>query len=247
MVSKSEIMSVLVVDDEPDLREMVVGYLKGEGILTREAADAASAWQEIITDRPDIILLDWMLPDMDGIQLLYKIRSKKRLRRVAVIMLTARADEQSRVAGLDAGADDYIVKPFSLQEMVARLRAVSRRIQPPLDAPEMEPLPTDEISMDINRHKVFVKGERAHLSPTEFRLLHFLMSHPDKVYSRSQLLSHVWGDTVVVEERTVDQHVRRLRKVLEQHGGSGQVIATVRGFGYQFTAHDAVDDSVDGQ
>ncbi|HIJ23472.1 MAG: response regulator [Gammaproteobacteria bacterium] len=225
-------ITLLLVDDEENLREMVSAYLQQQDIVVSEVADATAAWNQLSSDRPDIVLLDWMLPDMDGIQLLQKIRAKKRLRRVPVIMLTARADEQSRVSGLDAGADDYIVKPFSLKELVARIRAVLRRL--PLQSGKESEILTDEIKLDLERYKVFLKGKRAHVSPTEFRLLHFLMSHPNKVYSRSQLLNHVWGEMVMVEERTVDQHVRRLRKVLKQHGCSEKVVTTVRGFGYQF-------------
>ena len=229
-------ITVLVVDDEADLREMVGDYLRRTRMRVQEAEDAASAWKKMEESRPDIVLLDWMLPDIDGVELLQKIRAKKRLRRVPVIMLTARADEQSRVTGLDMGADDYVVKPFSLREICARIRAVLRRLEP-LGEKGSSELSSEGIRLDVDRHKVFLNGKRAHLSPTEFRLLHFLMSHPDKVYSRNDLLNHVWGEMVVVEERTVDQHVRRLRKVLQEYGCSKKVITTVRGFGYQFNPH----------
>lgn len=229
-------ITVLVVDDEADLREMVGDYLRRTRMRVQEAEDAASAWKKMEESRPDIVLLDWMLPDTDGLELLQKIRAKKRLRRVSVIMLTARADEQSRVTGLDMGADDYVVKPFSLRELCARIRAVLRRLEPLAEKGSSE-LSSEGVRLDVDCHKVFLNGKRAHLSPTEFRLLHFLMSHPDKVYSRNDLLNHVWGEMVVVEERTVDQHVRRLRKVLQEYGCSKKVITTVRGFGYQFNPH----------
>ncbi|MBT3308980.1 MAG: response regulator [Gammaproteobacteria bacterium] len=230
-------IKILLIDDETEFREMMSHYFQKLSHTLVEAADAEDAWSQLIADRPDIVLLDWMLPEMDGIQLLKKIRAKKRLRRVPVIMLTARADEQSRIDGLDAGADDYVMKPFSLGELDARIRAVLRRLKP-LSGEDAEASSTQQIKIDVDRHKVFVNGKRAHLSPTEFRLLHFLMSHPNKVYSRNRLLNHVWGEMVVVEERTVDQHIRRLRKVLKKHGGNHKVIATVRGFGYQFTVDE---------
>lgn len=212
---------------------MVSRYLSKQGVRMRSAESASEAQRALSEERPDIVLLDWMLPDMEGIQLLRKIRSKKRLRRVPVIMLTARADEQSRVKGLEEGADDYVVKPFSLRELMARIQAVLRRLQP-LEDDSLAEISSGGIHLDLERHKLFLNGKRAHCSPTEFRLLHFLLAHPNKVYSRYQLLNQVWGESVAVEERTVDQHVRRLRKVLKQYECNPKVISTVRGFGYQF-------------
>lgn len=228
---QSKKISILVVNNEKQLRTSVVKYLERANLVVRKATDGTSAWKSICNKRPSIILLDWKLPDINGIKLLKKIRRKKGLRRVAVIMLTSYAGEQGRIDGLEAGADDYIVKPFSLREMVARINAVLRRLGESLE--QEESLVRGEITVDVDKHKVFFNGNRAHLSPTEFRLLHFFMSHSGRTYSRDELLNQVWGELVVVEERTVDQHIRRLRKILKKHNCKDP-IATVRGFGYKF-------------
>jgi two-component system phosphate regulon response regulator PhoB len=225
-------INVLVVDGEVSFRERLSSYLQEREVTVAIAPSAAQAWEQLQSGhKPDIVLLAWTLTDMDGIELLRKIRAKKRLRRVPVVMMSQRDDEESAVNGLNSGADDYLIKPFSFKEMLARLRVVLRRVE--LPGMESEVLSLAGVRVDVGRHKVFVQEKRAHLSPTEFRLLHFLISHPEQVFSRSQLIEYVWTG-MVVEERTVDQHIRRLRKVLRQRGGTASLIRTVRGVGYLF-------------
>lgn len=219
---------VLLIEDEEPIRTMVRLALSREGIDMLEAGDGASA-QERLADRlPDLILLDWMLPDTDGIRILKALKKEARTKDIPVIMLTARAEEEDRIKGLETGADDYIVKPFSPKEMIARVRAVIRRTTGS-DVDGL--LQVDELVLNPESHQVYCEGQVVTLGPTEFRLLKFFMSHPGRVYSRSQLLDNVWTSGGLVEDRTVDVHIRRLRKALQPHGYDS-LIQTVRGAGY---------------
>ena len=227
---------ILIVDDEPSIREMVAYALRKGDFEPVHAGDGREA-QAAIADRvPDLILLDWMLPGSSGLELARRWRKDPLTREVPIIMLTARGEEDDRVGGLEAGVDDYVVKPFSARELMARIRAVMRRSRED-DADGS--VAAGGLRIDGAAHRVFadVRGgeEPVQLGPTEYRLLHFFMTHPDRVYSRSQLLDHVWGGSVYVEERTVDVHIRRLRKALEPFAQDGMV-QTVRGAGYRFSA-----------
>lgn len=221
---------ILVVEDEPALREMVAENLREAGYAVDEAEDVAAAWRLVRTAPPDLVLLDWMLPDVSGYELLRNLRRDAATRELAVIMLTAKGEEPDRVRGLEAGADDYVSKPFSLRELRARVQAVLRRRGGPVG----EPVSMGGLEVDVARHRVLAHGREVRLGPTEFRLLHFLITHPDRVYSRTQLLDHAWGRDVFVEERTVDVQIRRLRKALEPYRLDSYV-QTVRGFGYRFS------------
>ena len=225
--------SLLIVEDEPAMREMVAGNLRAAGYEVREAGDSASAWRALRAARTDLILLDWMLPGASGYEFLRRLRREgaPAEREVPVILLTARADEPDRVRGLDAGADDYVVKPFSPRELRARVRALLRRAADP-NADRVE---AGDLRIDRESCRVHVRGVEVGLGPTEFRLLHFLASHPDRVHSRSQLLDNAWGRDAFVEERTVDVQIRRVRKALAPHGAD-RYVQTVRGFGYRFSA-----------
>jgi two-component system phosphate regulon response regulator PhoB len=223
--------TVLVVEDEPAIQELISYNLRQAGHQPLRADNAEQALRLVQDALPDLVLLDWMLPGLSGIELARRLRADRRTKAIPIIMLTARADEQDKLTGLDTGADDYITKPFSPRELNARVKAVLRR-----RAPQM----TDDIvligglRLDPGTHRVIAHGEQVHLGPTEFRLLHFLMTHPERVHSRPQLLDHVWGDHVFVEERTVDVHIRRLRKALEP-SRHDRLIQTVRGAGYRFS------------
>jgi two-component system, OmpR family, phosphate regulon response regulator PhoB len=222
---------ILIVEDEQPIREMVMFALAGAGYEVREAADSRQA-QGIIAERlPDLVLLDWMLPGLSGIDFARRLKKEELTRELPVIMLTARAEEEDTIQGLESGADDYITKPFSPRELVARIRAVLRRGGP---AAENEILRANGLSLDLASHRVSADETLLEMGPTEYRLLEFFMSHPERVYSRSQLLDRVWGSNVYVEERTVDVHIRRLRKALEPHGYDA-LIQTVRGSGYRFS------------
>ena len=225
---------VLIVEDEPAIAELIAVNLRHEGFQARCAMDSASAQREIDAVLPDLVLLDWMLPGESGLALAKRWRAQVRTRAVPIIMLTARGDEADRVAGLEAGADDYIVKPFSTKELLARVRAVLRR-----RAPEQAGgvIALGALSLDTSNHLVSVKEQRVKLGPAEFRLLYYLMHHAERVHSRSQLLDKVWGDHVFIEERTVDVHVKRLREALGVEAAT--MIETVRGAGYRLTAHAA--------
>ncbi len=229
---------ILVVEDEPAIQALIASNLKRAGHEVTSAADAESAQRQIKQALPDLILLDWMLPGMSGIELARSLRNDERSRIVPIIMLTARGDEHDKILGLETGADDYITKPFSPRELVARIKAVLRRRAPQAteDAVEIAGLRLDPVS-----HRVAAGGQAAELGPTEFRLLHFLMTHAERVHSRSQLLDQVWGDHVFVEERTVDVHIRRLRAALEASGHDA-LIQTVRGSGYRLSATPKVAD-----
>lgn len=225
---------ILVVEDEQPIREMVGFALRKAGLNVEEAADAEQALATLVSNPPDLLLLDWMLPGMSGIELARWLRRDKMTARLPIIMLTARGEEGDRVHGLEVGADDYITKPFSPRELVARINAVLRRSQEETDE---QPIEFEGLSLDPVGHRVQADGRPLNLAPTEFRLLHFFMSNPDRVYSRERLLDHVWGRGVFVEERTVDVHVRRLRKALAEQGYD-RFIQTVRGAGYRFSARD---------
>ena len=224
--------TILVVEDEPAIQELIAYNLKQAGHQPLRADNAEQALNLVANALPDLVLLDWMLPGLSGIEFARRLRADKRTRTIPIIMLTARTDEQDKLQGLETGADDYITKPFSPRELNARIKAVLRR-----RAPEM----TDDmvqlggLTLDPASHRVTGKGTAIDLGPTEFRLLHFLMTHTERVHSRTQLLDQVWGDHVFVEERTVDVHIRRLRKALEPTELDG-LVQTVRGTGYRFSA-----------
>jgi two-component system phosphate regulon response regulator PhoB len=224
--------TILVIEDEPGIQEVLKFNLGQHGHQVLVAGDAEEALSLLRGALPDLILLDWMLPGMSGIDLARRLRGDSRLKSIPIIMLTARADERDKVLGLDTGADDYITKPFSPRELMARIKAVLRRRAPQMTEDTVE---VDGLKLDPVSHRVFGNGAPLDLGPTEFRLLHFMMTHPERVYSRSQLLDHVWGDHVFVEERTVDVHIRRLRGALETTGHQ-RLIQTVRGAGYRLSA-----------
>jgi len=229
---------ILIVEDEPAIAELIAVNLRHNGFSPVWAEDGAVAEREIEAGVPDAILLDWMLPGQSGLMLARKWRGEARTKTVPILMLTARGDEPDKVAGLDAGADDYITKPFSTQELLARIRAVLRRRAP--DPPD-ETLAIGELKLDAATHRVTWRGQALKLGPTEFKLLHHLMRHPERVHSRAQLLDKVWGDHVFIEERTVDVHVKRLRESL---GAAGGMVETVRGAGYRLTALAAARTAV---
>ena len=221
---------VLIVEDEASIAELIAVNLRHNGFQPIWAEDGITAQRELDAVLPDVILLDWMLPGQSGLTLARKWRADPRTKAVPILMLTARGDEPDKVAGLDAGADDYITKPFSTQELLARIRAVLRR-----RAPEQagEAVELGLLRLDAATHRVSLQGQMLKVGPTEFKLLHYLMRHAERVHSRAQLLDKVWGDHVFIEERTVDVHVKRLRESL---GVAGAMIETVRGAGYRATA-----------
>lgn len=225
---------VLVVEDEEPIREMLRFRLGRAGYDVISAASGAEARAAIANRHPDVIIMDWMLPDVSGLELTRQLKREPETREIPIIMVTARAQEDDRVAGLEGGADDYVVKPFSTRELLARIKAVLRRGT--LEAEK--PLVAGRLVLDPASHRVAVDGEEVALAPTEFRLLKFLMEHPDRVYSRAQLLDRVWGGDVYIEERTVDVHIRRLRQALTPHGYA-KLIRTVRGTGYGFSPDQA--------
>jgi two-component system phosphate regulon response regulator PhoB len=227
---------ILIVEDEAPIREMIAFHLVRAGFETVEAGDCRSARQLLADERPDLALVDWMLPDMSGLELTRMLKRDKDNEDLAVIMLTARADEYDKVAGLEGGADDYITKPFSPRELVARIQAVLRRSK----SSDGETIRAGVLELDTAGHRVTADDNEVRLGPTEYRLLRFLMTHPDRVYSRTQLLDRVWGANVYVEERTVDVHVRRLRKALTD-AGADEYIQTVRGAGYRFSTRSAAN------
>jgi two-component system phosphate regulon response regulator PhoB len=224
--------TILVVEDEPAIQELISAALQHAGHRVMRAYSAEEAVPLVNGTLPDVVLLDWMLPGTSGIEFARRLRGDERTRDLPVIMLTARGEEQDKVAGLEAGADDYLTKPFSPRELVARIKAVLRRRAPQMteDCVEVEGLRIDPVT-----HRVTANGQPLDLGPTEFRLLHFFMTHQERVFNRTMLLDQVWGDHVFVEERTVDVHIRRLRAVLESTGHD-RLIQTVRGSGYRFSA-----------
>jgi two-component system phosphate regulon response regulator PhoB len=243
---------ILIVEDEPAIRDMVAFALRKAGMEAAHAADARGAHSMIAERVPDLILLDWMLPGMSGLDLARRLRKEDLTRDVPIIMLTARGEETDRVGGLEAGVDDYVVKPFSPRELIARINAVMRRTHG-VDGDGVVAI--GGLRIDSSAHRVFAKGLSrpsaasaapalvpdeaiVPIGPTEYRLLHFFMTHAERVYSRSQLLDYVWGGSVYVEERTIDVHIRRLRKTLEPFGCQ-DLIQTVRGSGYRFSTTPA--------
>jgi len=222
---------VLLVEDEVAIRDMVVFALKRAGLDVRCAADVAAAQIEISLRKPNLILLDWMLPGTSGLEFAKRLKKGELTCEIPIIMLTARGGEDDRVLGLDSGVDDYVVKPFSTRELVSRIRAVLRRGQ---SNTERDEIVLGKLTIDVTGQRVSAEGELIQLGPTEYRLLHFLATHPDRVYSRAQLLDHVWGTAVYIEDRTVDVHIGRLRKALEA-SQCDRYVQTVRGSGYRFS------------
>lgn len=223
---------ILIVEDEPAIRQMIAFGLRRAGFDIREAVDYREAREALADQRPDLVLVDWMLPDMSGLELTRTLKRDRETREVPVIMLTARAEEGDKVTGLESGADDYVTKPFSPRELIARINAVLRRT----GASGLDHVVEFEaLKLDQQGQRITVDGQTVPLGPTEYRMLEFFMTHPERVFSRDQLLDRLWGGNVYVEERTIDVHVRRLRKSLEQFG-LDRFVQTVRGSGYRFSA-----------
>ncbi|MCX8048039.1 MAG: phosphate regulon transcriptional regulator PhoB [Methylohalobius sp.] len=227
-----EKLCILIVEDEAAIRDMLQLVLEQAGFDVRPVAHVQAASQEMESHLPDLILLDWMLPGTSGVEWAKRLRRNAAYSDIPIILLTARSEEEDKVLGLDSGADDYITKPFSPRELIARINAVLRRFGKG-EKPGL--IKVGGILLNPEQHKVEIDGQPINLSPTEYRLLEFFLIHPDKVYSRSQLLDRVWGRDSYIEERTVDVHIRRLRKILAEYGRDA-MIETVRGFGYRFTA-----------
>jgi two-component system, OmpR family, phosphate regulon response regulator PhoB len=223
---------ILVVEDERPIREMIAFGLRRAGFEVREAADARSGRAEVANKLPDLLLVDWMLPDTSGLEFTRALKRDRETRELPIIMLTARAEEGDKVAGLEGGADDYITKPFSPRELLARINAVLRRAMPSEGG---ERIDIEGLVLDQSSQRVTSGEKTVALGPTEYRMLAFFMSHPERVYTREQLLDRVWGGNVYVEERTIDVHIRRLRKALEEFGYD-RLIQTVRGSGYRFSS-----------
>jgi two-component system phosphate regulon response regulator PhoB len=223
---------ILVVEDERPIREMIAFGLRRAGFEVREAADARSGRAEVANKLPDLLLVDWMLPDTSGLEFTRALKRDRETRELPVIMLTARAEEGDKVAGLEGGADDYITKPFSPRELLARINAVLRRSSP---VEGVERIEIEGLVLDQSSQRVSTGDRTVALGPTEYRMLAFFMTHPERVYTREQLLDRVWGGNVYVEERTIDVHIRRLRKALEE-SDYDRLIQTVRGSGYRFSS-----------
>ncbi len=222
---------ILIVEDEPAIRDMVAFALTRADLVPMHAGDVREAERVIAERVPDLILLDWMLPGTSGLEFARRLRRNESSRDIPIIMLTARGEEHDRVSGLDAGIDDYVVKPFSVRELVSRIKAVLRRT---LGETMDEAIIAGSLRIDAAAHRVYAGDQSVEIGPTEYRLLHFFMTHADRVYSRSQLLDRLWSGSSEVEERTIDVHIRRLRKTLEPHAADGYV-QTVRGAGYRFS------------
>lgn len=223
----------MIVDDEPAIRDMISTTLEMAGFTCLTADTAQNAHAIIVDRKPDLVLLDWMMPGTSGIELARRLRRDELTASIPVIMLTAKSEEDNKIQGLDAGIDDYITKPFSNRELIARIRAVLRRITPQHNE---APLAAGNLRLDRIGRRVLCDGVTLELGPTEYRLLEFFMSHAERAYSRAQLLDHVWGGNVYIDERTVDVHIRRLRKALEPKGHDG-LVQTVRGIGYRFSLY----------
>lgn len=222
---------ILVVEDESPVRELLAATLMGAGYDVLEAPDGSEAQQQVADQNPALILLDWMLPGMSGLEFAKWLKRDERLNAIPIIMLTARDDENYKVQGLEAGVDDYVTKPFSTRELLARIKAVLRRAGS--DSSELIRV-DNRLEMDLVQHRVLADNEPVSIGPTEFKLLHFFLTHQERVYTRAQLLDLVWGRNVYIEERTVDVHIRRLRKALEPHALEN-LVQTVRGVGYRFS------------
>lgn len=225
---------ILIVEDETPVRQMIAFNLNRAGFAVDEAADCAAGRARIADNRPDLVLVDWMLPDSTGLELTRSLKRDDAYRDIAIIMLTARAEEQSKILGLDGGADDYITKPFSARELISRINAVLRRV----GSESSEPVALGVLELRPDEHRLFSAGAELVVGPTEFRLLSFFMRNPERVFSREQILDNVWGRNVYIEERTVDVHVQRLRKALAGCGAD-RYIQTVRGAGYRFSLVEA--------
>lgn len=223
--------TVLIVDDEDAIRDMVATALDVAGFNCLQASNALEAHAAIINHNPDLVLLDWMMPGTSGLELIRRLKRNELTAKVPVIMLTAKVEEDSKITGLDAGADDYLAKPFSPRELIARIRALLRRVAPTV--PD-EIIRIDQLEYDPASHRVSIAGQPVDIGPTEFRLLGFFLTHQERVYSRDQILDHVWGGNVYMDERTVDVHIRRLRKALSLEG-QDRFVQTVRGAGYRFS------------
>lgn len=228
--------TILIVDDESPIRDMLRVALEMAEYNCLEAADAQSAHGIIVDKKPDLVLLDWMLPGTSGIELARRLKRDEVTSDIPIIMLTAKGEEDNKVQGLEVGADDYITKPFSPRELVARLKAVLRRTETTVTA---DPIWVGELCLDPSSHRVTISGTAVQMGPTEYRLLEFFLTHQERVYTRNQLLDHVWGGNVYVEERTVDVHIRRLRKALTL-GEHDRHVQTVRGAGYRFSTQLAI-------
>ncbi|HCU65194.1 MAG TPA: phosphate regulon transcriptional regulatory protein PhoB [Rheinheimera sp.] len=222
---------ILIVEDEAPIRDMLCFVLEQNGYQASTAGDFDAAINQLVEPYPDLVLLDWMLPGGSGIQIAKKMKQHELTRAIPIIMITARGEEEDKVRGLEVGADDYVTKPFSPKELMARIKAVIRRVAPTsLD----EVIEVQGLKLDPVSHRVMAAENPLEMGPTEFRLLHFFMTHPERVYSREQLLDHVWGTNVYVEDRTVDVHIRRLRKAISV-AGHDRLVQTVRGSGYRFS------------
>ena len=224
-------LNILVVEDEEAIREMLVMALEQAGLKVLAVASAELAQQALAENLLDLIILDWMLPGISGIELARRLKNDAGYKEMPIILLTARGEEEDKIRGLEIGADDYITKPFSPKELIARIKAVMRRSGKLSDTGMLH---VGDLSLDAEQHRLTIAGQSLEVSPTEFRLMQFFMTNPDKVYSRTHLLDQVWGRSVYIEERTVDVHIRRLRKILAEHGRE-ELIQTVRGFGYRFS------------
>jgi two-component system phosphate regulon response regulator PhoB len=222
---------ILIVEDELAIRQIVAMTMSHEGFETIEASDVTGAIESLATMLPDLIILDWMMPGLSGLEFTKRIKKSDRTKHIPIILLTAKSQEPDKIKALNSGADDYVTKPFSAPELVARVKAVLRRVNLSSDS---EVLNAGNIKMDLKSRRAFCAGDKLNLSPLEFKLLEFFVSHPERVYTRAQLLDQVWGTNTFIEDRTVDVHIRRLRKILSGHECS-EYIQTVRGSGYLFS------------
>lgn len=223
---------VLVIEDEAAIRDMLKFTLTASNYLVSEANNAEEGWKIALNDAPDLILLDWMMPGTPGVALAQRLRQNDKTKAIPIIMLTARGEEEDQVKGFDSGVDDFVVKPFSPRALIARIQALLRRQTN--EKVDVNQFTAGNMRLDLESHRFYVADEEVRLGPTEFNLIHFFMTHPNRVFSRAQLLDHVWGVNVVVEERTVDVHIRRLRKLLEPTNVA-DYIQTIRGSGYRFS------------
>ncbi len=224
-------LKILVVEDEDAIREMLVMVLEQANLSVIAVGSAEQARESLADNMVDLIILDWMLPGISGVELARRLKNEPGYKELPIILLTARGEEEDKIRGLEIGADDYVTKPFSPKELIARIKAVMRRSG---KLSESGQLSVGDLTLDAEQHKLTIAGRSLEVSPTEFRLMQFFMTNPDKVYSRTHLLDQVWGRSVYIEERTVDVHIRRLRKILAEYGRE-ELIQTVRGFGYRFS------------
>lgn len=224
-------LNILVVEDEDDIRDMLVMVLEQADFQVSAVASAEQALPALAEQRVDLVVLDWMLPGISGVELARRLKKEPSYKGLSIILLTARGEEEDKIRGLEIGADDYMTKPFSPKELIARIKAVMRRSGKLAKSGQLS---IGDLTLDAEQHRLSIAGKTLDVSPTEFRLMQFFMSNPDKVYSRTHLLDQVWGRSVYIEERTVDVHIRRLRKLLAEFGRE-ELIQTVRGFGYRFS------------